>query len=476
MSKLNKSSMVVDTRVSKTARLAGGMGAKAANQNAEQLLRRAVMASLLWENLAYETGKENAENIAALIPQVDPKVVADIAVETRLVQKLRHVPLYIASEMAKHTEHRKHVEYVLNAVITRADQITDFMAIYWKNGKTPIAKCIRKALAKCFNKFDEYNFSKYNRATPIKFRDVMFMVHPTPENTEKEELFKKIADNTLAIADTWETELSAGKDKKATFTRLIEENKLGGLAFLRNLRNMKDAGVSYDVLKKGFDRLSGAILLPLNFYSAQKHNPEYTREIEDAMLNAYKNISKLPGHTVFVMDVSGSMGATISSKSQFSRFDAGYAMAILANEISERATIYATAGSDGARTHKTARVGNHRGFGLVTELEKQRHKLGGGGIFTRQCLEYIKTDLKGETPDRIIVFSDSQDCDFGSNKLPQPFGKNNYIVDVSTHKNGINYKGVWTAEISGWSEGFLNYIRAFEGLDNNFVEKDVDSD
>lgn len=474
MSKLNKKSMVLDTRVSTDVRLAGGSGMKAANQEAEQLLRRAVMASLLWEDLAYESGKDNANNIAKLIPQVDPKVVADIAVETRLKQKLRHISLFIACEMAKHPEHKKHVEYVLNAVITRADQITDFMAIYWKNKKVPIANSIRKALAKCFNKFNEYSFSKYNRATPIKFRDVMFMVHPTPENNEKEVLFKKIAENTLAIADTWETELSAGKDKKETFTRLINENKLGGLAFLRNLRNMKEAGVSYDVLKKGFERLSGNVLLPLNFYGAQKHNPEYTKEIENAMIQAYSTVSKLPGHTVFVMDLSGSMQAGLASKSTFSRLDAGYAMAVLANEISERSTIYATAGSDSAGKHKTVRVGNHRGFGLVTELENQKHRLGGGGIFTRQCLEFIKSDLK-EIPDRIIVFSDSADCDFNEKRLPQPFGTHNYIVDVSAHARGINYKGVWTAEISGFSENFLTFIRAYEGLDNNFEEKEVDA-
>jgi hypothetical protein len=29
---------------------------------------------------------------------------------------------------------------------------------------------------------------------------------------------------------------------------------------------------------------------------------------------------------------------------------------------------------------------------------------------------------------------------------------------------------VWTAEISGWSEHFMTYIAAYEGLENNFEE------
>jgi 60 kDa SS-A/Ro ribonucleoprotein len=41
---------------------------------------------------------------------------------------------------------------------------------------------------------------------------------------------------------------------------------------------------------------------------------------------------------------------------------------------------------------------------------------------------------------------------------------------VSAHKKGINYKNVWTAEISGWSENFLTYIAASEGLENSFQE------
>jgi hypothetical protein len=94
----------------------------------------------------------------------------------------------------------------------------------------------------------------------------------------------------------------------------------------------------------------------------------------------------------------------------------------------------------------------------------KRDRLGGGGIFTRQCLEFIKGKER-ETPDRIIVFSDSQDCDI-VNRMPAPFGARNYIVDVSAHSHGISYKGVWTAEISGWSEKFLDYIAATEDRPN----------
>jgi 60 kDa SS-A/Ro ribonucleoprotein len=164
------------------------------------------------------------------------------------------------------------------------------------------------------------------------------------------------------------------------------------------------------------------------------------------------------------VDVSGSMGSSISSKSTFSRMDAALAMALMASETCEHVAIYATAGNDGSRIHATAKVKPRRGFALCDEIKSMIRSLGGGGIFTRQCLEYIKQN-ETQKPDRIIIFSDSQDCDRPDRRIPSPFGEKNYIVDVSSNSRGINYQGLWTAEISGWSEHFLEYIFACEGLD-----------
>ena len=449
-------------------RLAGGFGGAAARQDAEGMLRRAVMACLLWEDLAYESGAQGAENIAALVPKVDPDRVAEIATEAREKQKLRHAPLWIAVQMLKYPEHKKQVRDVLGRVITRADQITDTVALYFKErGKKPnepskLPRQLKLGLADAFQRFDAYQFAKYDRSNEIKLRDVLRICHAKPDQG-KEELFRQINERSLPIPDTWETALSAGENKKATWERLIETRKIGSLAFLRNLRNMVDAGVSDRTIRTGLEQVKDKGLLPLNFLAAQTAVPRYAAEIEAAMFRAYGQIEKLPGFTVFVIDVSGSMSCRIAKRSQFNRIDAGAAMAILARESCEQVSIYATAGSDGHGIHKTALLPNYRGFGLLEAIRKATNTLGGGGIFTRQCLEYIKKDLRERTPDRIIVFSDSQDCD-RVNSVPSPFGTRNYIVDVSSHARGINYKGIWTAEIAGWSERFLSFIAACEGL------------
>ena len=454
-----------DKRKSKTARTAGGMGAPAAVINAEQQLRRSTLSCLLWEDLAYETGRSVMDTIAKTIPNVDPQTCADIAIECRKEQKLRHVPLYIAREMLKHPEHRKKVADVLVNVCTRPDQLTEMLSIYWKtNKKKALPAQLKKGLGRALNNFDEYQLGKWNRQADVRLRDVLFLSHAKPK-PGNEELFKKLAEDTLSTPDTWEVGLSAAKtkeEKAAVWTRLIDQNKLGALAVLRNLRNII-AVLPKSKVRQAINQCNPAMLLPIDFIKAADYAPDYVDELEQLMFKCCEKFPKLKGETIFILDVSGSMWSSISAKSNYSRMEVGFAMTMLAREMSESCSIYLTAGEGWHGEHKTAKVPNLRGFGLHSYM-KSNHGLGGGGIFTRQALDYVRSQEK-ETPDRIIVFSDSQDCDI-SGKLPSPFGKKNYIIDVSSHTNGINYKGVWDAEISGWSDTFLRYIYEIEKFDS----------
>lgn len=469
MSKLNPS-LKPKPKVDTSARLAGGAGAFAAVQSNIALLRRAVLANLLWEDVAYMDGASVSSEISRLIPLCNPEDVAALAVEARKAQKLRHTPLFLASEMCKHEGTKPYVRETLSSIITRADMLTDFLAIYWKNGKKPVASQAKKGLADAFHNFNEYKLAKYDRDGAIKLRDVMFLTHPTPRNEFECELFKKVAERNLATPETWETMLSAGKDKRETWTYLINEGKIGGLAMLRNIRNMKQAGVDKKVIEKGLSELKSSMLLPLNFLAAAKENPEFKREIEDAMLASYANLPKLAGKTLFIVDVSGSMMNNISDKSVYNRLEVASAMAMLAANQCEDFELVLTAGSDARRIHQSKHMKYpSKGFDLIDNIRREYNTLGGGGIFTRQCLEWCYENV-GKKFDRIIVFSDSQDCDHPSLRTPKPFGKYNYICDVSAHTKGIGYKGVWTAEISGWSEHFLTFIAALEGLQNMFSE------
>lgn len=127
-------------------------GAPAVTISPEAALRRSVLACMLWENEFYESGETIAARIRALIPQVAPETVAALAIEARGAMKLRHAPLLLVREMARYATHRALVAEMLVRVIQRADELAEFVAIYWADGRTPLSAQVKKGLAAAFTK------------------------------------------------------------------------------------------------------------------------------------------------------------------------------------------------------------------------------------------------------------------------------------------------------------------------------------
>jgi 60 kDa SS-A/Ro ribonucleoprotein len=125
-------------------------------------LRRSVLATMLWEDDFYENGQTIADRIKSLIPKVKAEKVAELAIEARTKGKLRHVPLLMVREMARIPTHRHLVADTLNSVVQRPDELTEFLAIYYKEGKQPLSAQVKKGLAAAFTKFDEYQLAKYS--------------------------------------------------------------------------------------------------------------------------------------------------------------------------------------------------------------------------------------------------------------------------------------------------------------------------
>ena len=437
-------------------------GAVAARINPVLQLRRLVMACLLWEKNFHCEGVDVTKAIAETIPLVDPDVVAAIAIEARERQKLRHVPLFIVREMARLKTHRHLVAETLARVIQRPDELAEYLAIYWKDGRAPLSAQSKKGLACAFGKFSEYQLAKWNQDGVIKLRDVLFLCHAKPAGGEQDALWKRLIGGELQPPDTWEVGLSASKDKKAEWERLLLENKLGALALLRNLRNMTEVGVEIGLVKSALEQMKTGRVLPFRFVAAARYAPKLEPELESAMYRALADVAKLPGKTVFIVDVSGSMNTLLSGKSEMTRMDVACALSILARELCEDVAIYATAGDDYERKHATEIVPGRRGFALRDAVTEKNLRLGSGGIFLVQCMNYVYEQEK--SADRIIVLTDEQDCD---QKLPpqaaNAFGRYNYLVNVASEKNGIGY-GKW-CHIDGWSEAVLDFIQAKEAVD-----------
>jgi TROVE domain len=426
-------------------------GAPARHISPELQLRRSVLACMLWESQFYEDGVEIAGRIAELVPKVAAEKVAALAVEAREQMKLRHAPLALVREMARHKTHRALVSETLARVIQRADELAEFVAIYWKDGRVPLSGQVKKGLAAAFPNFDEYQLAKYDRGGPIKLRDVLFLCHAKPRDTAQEAVWKRLIWGRLTTPDTWEVVLSAaggdeasaqGTDKREAWERLLREQKLGALALLRNLRNMREAGVDEALVLAALREMSTARVLPFRFLAAARYAPQWEEPLEQPMLKCVAGTGKLSGKTIVLVDVSGSMVAPLSRRSEMLRTDAAYGLAVLLREIGEKVGVFSFSAD-------LVEVPARRGFALRDAIDvSQQH----GSTYLGKAVEKLN---QNEKYDRLIVITDEQAHD----TVPGPKGKG-YVINVASYKNGVGY-GKWM-HIDGWSESVIEYIRALE--------------
>lgn len=421
-------------------------GAKAKKITPEQQLRRSVMACMLWEKEFYEDGVDIAQRIVELVPKVGKDKSRDIAIEARNDQNLRHVPLLIVSAMAFN---KMRVRETIEQVVNRVDELSELLAIHaaingvsGDNVKKYISAQMKKGLADAFKKFDEYQFSKYkNKGGEVKLRDVMFMVHPKPKTDNQAEVFEKIANQTLGTADTWESNLSGGEDKKESFERLLKENKLGYMALLRNLRNMNQAGVNEDLVKEKIKQRKGAEkVLPFRFVAAARHAPNFEKELDQALVANIEKEQHLEGKTIVLVDISGSMQENLSLKSDMNRMGAA---ATLGSVIpSENLRVFSF-------TTKTVEVPARKGMaGVDAILNSQPHGMTNLG----EAVDYVNSIYH----DRLIVITDEQ----SQTKVPDPVVNKAYMVNVASNGNGVGYEK-WH-HIDGFSESIIKYIQQYE--------------
>jgi hypothetical protein len=423
-------------------------GAVAARINAVQQLRRSVMSCLLWEDGFYEDGVTIAERIALLTGEVSPAEAAQIAVVARNEMKLRHVPLLMAKTMAVLPKHRHVVAAVLGDVIQRPDEITEFLAMYQAGRTGPkklnkLSRQVQTGLQHAFTKFDEYQLAKYDRATDVKLKDAIRLIHPKPKTPEQSAIWKRLVNGELATPDTWEVAISATKDKKAEWTRLLTEKKLGAMALLRNLRNMTQADVDEKLIRSAIESMKADKVLPFRFVAAAKYAPQFEPSLEKAMIKAVASMPKLPGHTVLLVDHSGSMEGKLSAKSEMTYFDAASALGMLLIEICDEFSVF-------TYSDDCIRVPSRHGFAM---REAIMSRINPTGTLLGKAVNHVYRNAKNV--DRLIVVTDEQSHD----TPPDPKGRG-YVINVAPNQNGVGY-GKWL-HIDGFSENVLSFIREFE--------------
>lgn len=433
-------------------------GAKAVRDTKAVELLRLVSSCYLWENQFYETGDDQFERMKVLVSQVSTTTVAAIAVYARTDMNLRHVPLAIVLCMFLTEKHKKAVSKVLPAVIQRPDEMGEFRALLIKFGITKIPHQVKKGLATALNQFSQHQLSKYANAGGINLKRCLMVAHAKPKDEQQSKIFKGILDGTLETADTWETTLSASGNTKENWERLLQEKKLGGLALLRNLRNMQEKGVSLSLIAQAIKEMKTDRILPYRFIAASKYAPALLPQLEGAMLRSIGAYEKWNGHTVLMVDVSGSMFHPLSQKSDLQRIDAACGLAIILKEMCDVVTIKTF-------SYKTVDVPSHRGFALSQAIVNSQYH---GGTALIAAVNSI-TEL---ACDRLIVLTDEQAMhDYTS--INKKFAEKQYLINVASHAPSVTSDAYWM-KIFGFSEKITEFISQHETGDSSSMLKYIE--
>lgn len=496
------------------------MGAKAYHMTDETELYSAVVTCMV-DDSYYESNADRLSRIKNLIAKCQPEFVAKLAVYARSQMNLRSVPVILAVELARLYSGNDIVRRTISGVVKRADEIKEILAYYQiaNNRKETkklnrLSKQIQKGLSEAFNRFDEYQFAKYNTDTEVKLRDALFLVHPKAKDENQQAIFDRIVSNTLAVPYTWETELSqlgqqafANEAEKAKavaekWEELVLSGKLGYMALLRNIRNIltKGTGRALDgaiSILTDKNRIRKSKQMPFRYLSAFVEIDKLSKEanlfesdktkirlvkeaLEKALVTACHNIPVNEGRTVILSDNSGSMYGDTGGKSLVSamsnRKSADIANLFAVLYWNKCHDTYVGLFGDHLVDAKLSRSVNvFENFKIINRTAKKCGPSTERGIF-----EYMEGLIKSKTiVDRIIIFSDCQigeGCNWYDNQgnrgrnfnlLYQKYLKINpsvmvYTIDLRGYGNTLTKDCRNMILVSGWSEKIFDMIYYIE--------------
>lgn len=463
----------------KTANKSGHVAYKMADKS--KLITQ-VLTNFFNEKKFYCDNTQDMIETVKRVAKADPQFVSNLAVFARREFNMRSVAHILTAILANTPEGKPFVRKTVQGVSLRGDDVTEIMAAYLANFKKPIPNSLKKGIADVLVTFDEYTLAKYKGdGDQVKMRDVICLCRPKPQNDEQAKLFKRCIEGTLETPETWETQLSANGNNKETWEKLIDSGKVGYMALMRNLRNILKANPKN--IQKVYDKLSDPVAvkksrqLPFRFLSACKSVNEIGTSktfdmLETAIDASVENLPKIPGTTVIAIDVSGSMGSTVSEKSEVRCCDIAMLLGVIANRICDNAIVYTFDTSINKKAFSTRN-------GIICTVMNESHA-GGGTNMDLPFSQMISDNVKA---DRVIIISDNE-CNAGiswwrhktvqtlADEYRAKSGNNIWVHAIDLQGYGTQqFAGPRTNIIAGWSEKVFDFIALAEQGEGNLEKK-----
>lgn len=303
-----------------TTNLAGG---KAYKQDNEMKLVSLLLTSF-GDDKYYRKNTETFKELEHLLDVCDKEFSAKAIIFARKEFGMRTITHYASSILAKYICGEDWAKDFFNSVVHRPDDMLEIVACHLSR-KQKITNAMKKGFAMAFARFDDYQLAKYKgEGKDVKLVDLVNLVHPI-QSEKNNGAIEKLVKGELKSFDTWESELSkVGNDveaKKEVWNNLLENNKLGYFALLRNLRNiiqLKDDTLKKKALNSLLNEraIRKSLVLPFRFSTAYDEmklvDGDAMTMVSRACDIACSNVPKLKGKTLIALDVSGSMSGRVS--------------------------------------------------------------------------------------------------------------------------------------------------------------------
>jgi hypothetical protein len=333
------------------------------------------VANMVGENTFYEKPGDRDERFERLVHQVavsDHDWTARFLAWLRNEGNMRSASLVGALEATRALLAAKvpGARQMVASVLQRADEPGEALGYWTARYGRAIPKPVKRGIADAVGRlYTEYALLKYDTDSKgFRFGDVLDLTHPAPVAPWQGDLFAwalarrhhreqvcppslemvsfnarlraRAAEHPTELLDaqvlrragmTWEDALSlvgSTVDKAQLWAALVPT--MGYTALLRNLRNFDEAGVPDELAATVAARLADpdqvarSRQFPFRFLAAHRNvaSQRWGHALDKALTASLANVPQLPGRTLILVDLSGSMGSRAGGKnSDMSRAD-----------------------------------------------------------------------------------------------------------------------------------------------------------
>lgn len=436
-------------------------GGKAYKREDREALAQLVMTGFLGD-VFYTDAKSQLDEVLKLAKQVESEFLAKLALEARENGYMKDTPALLCAVLTTRGEEgRVLLRKIFNRVIDNGKMLRNFVQILRSGqvGRKSLGTAPKNLVRSWFNSRNSDNVFRNSVGNDPSLADVIKMVHPRPEDKEREALYAYIIgkepkmhylpgvvkrfETIKSTGDLTEVELKdipmemlAGLDKLSDASWVELAKNMSWTQLRMNLNTLARHNVfkSPKMVKFVADKLRDPELIkkarvyPYQLFTAIMYAGddvprEIHRALEDALDASLDNIPDLEGKTVYVFpDVSGSMGSPVTGHrgTATSKMRCVDVAALFAAALSRKgAIVWAIDTSLHKLTIKAS--------DSVADVAKKLAAMGGGGTALSVPMEEL--NRLGEKPDLIVYFSDNESwadrhaAFYGSSTMMKEFEK-----------------------------------------------------